>query len=95
MVKNPPAMQETPVQFLGWDYAWRRDRLPTLVFLGFPGGSVVKNPLAIQRPGFDLWIGKIPWRRKCQPIPVFLPGKFNGKRRLVGKSMGSKTVRHD
>ena len=23
LVENPPAMQETPVQFLGWDYAWR------------------------------------------------------------------------
>ena len=25
--------------------------------------------------GFDFWIGKIPWRRKWQPTPVFLPGK--------------------
>ena len=23
---------------------------------------------------FDPWVGKIPWRRKWQPIPVFLPG---------------------
>ena len=22
------------------------------------------------RPGFDLWVGKIPWRRKWQPTPV-------------------------
>ena len=27
------------------------------------------------RPGFDPWIGKIPWRRKWQPTPVFLPGE--------------------
>ena len=39
LVKNPPAMEETLVQFLGWEVPWRRDRLPTLVFLGFPGGS--------------------------------------------------------
>ena len=39
LVKNPPAMQETPVQFLGQEYPWRRDRLPTPVFLGFPCGS--------------------------------------------------------
>ena len=32
-------MQESPVSFLGWKIPWRRDRLPTLVFLGFPGGS--------------------------------------------------------
>jgi len=30
---------------------------------GFPGGSVVKNPPAMRRPGFDPWVGKIPWRR--------------------------------
>ena len=24
--------------------------------------------------GFNPWVGKIPWRRKWQPTPVFLPG---------------------
>ena len=33
---------------------------------------------------FDPWIGKIPWRRKWQPISVFLPGKSCGQRSLVG-----------
>jgi len=33
--------------------------------------------------GFDPWIGKIPWRRKWQPIPVFLPGECHGQRSLV------------
>ena len=32
------------------------------------------------------WVGKIPWRRKRQPTPVFLPGKFHGQRSLVGYS---------
>ena len=32
-------MQETSVQFLGQKFPWRRDRLPTPVFLGFPVGS--------------------------------------------------------
>jgi len=32
-------MQETPVQFLGREDPWRRDRLPAPVFFGFPGGS--------------------------------------------------------
>ena len=32
----------------------------------------------------DPWVGKIPWSRKQQPIPVFLPGKFHGQRSLVG-----------
>ena len=27
------------------------------------------------RPGFDPWVGKIPWRRAWHPTPVFLPGE--------------------
>jgi len=36
--------------------------------------------------GFNPWIGKIPWKRKWQPTPVFLPGKLQGQRNLVGYS---------
>ena len=32
-------MQGAPVHFLGQEDPWRRDRLPTPVFLGFPRGS--------------------------------------------------------
>ena len=39
----------------------------------FPGGSVIKNSLQCQRCGFDSWVRKMPWRRKWQPTPVFLP----------------------
>ena len=39
-----------------------------------------------RRPGFDPWVGKIPWRRKWQPTPVLLPGKSHGQRSLVGYS---------
>ena len=42
LVKNAPATQETLVQFLE-KIPWRRDRLPTPVFLGFPGSSVEKE----------------------------------------------------
>ena len=60
---------------------------------------VVMNPPAdagnIMRPGFDPRVGKIPWRRAWQPIPVFLPGESRGQRRLVGYSPWShKGVRH-
>ena len=37
-------------------------------------------------PGFDPWVGKIPWRRKWQPTPVLLPGESHGGRSLVGYS---------
>ena len=42
--------------------------------------------LQYRRPGFDPWVWKIPWRRKWQPTPVLLPGKFQGWRNLVGYS---------
>ena len=36
---------------------------------------MVKNPSACRKPGFDPWVGKIPWRRAWQPTPLFLPGE--------------------
>ena len=39
-----------------------------------------------RRYGFDPWVGKIPWRRKRQPTPVFLPGESHGQRSLAGYS---------
>ena len=41
-----------------------------------------------RRHGFSTWTGKIPWRRKWQPTPVFLPGESHGQRSLVGHSPG-------
>ena len=35
-------------------------------------------------PRFHPWVRKIPWSRKWQPTPVFLPRKFHGQRSLVG-----------
>ena len=57
---------------------------------------MVKNPPANagdthKRRRFNPWVGKIPWRRKWQPIPLFLPGKFHGPRKL--QSTGSQRVR--
>ena len=43
LVKNPPAMQETTVQSLVGKIPWRRNRLPTPVFLGSSGGSAGKE----------------------------------------------------
>ena len=40
--------------------------------------------LQCRRCTCDPWIGKIPWRRKRQHTPVFLPGKSHGQKRLVG-----------
>ena len=48
--------------------------------------QTVKQCLPCGRLGFSPWVGKISWRRKWQPIPVFLPGKSYGQRGLVGYS---------
>ena len=45
-------------------YTW-----PSLV------AQLIKNLRAMQETQVDLWVGKIPWRRKWQLTPVFLPGK--------------------
>ena len=55
---------------------------------GFLGGSVVKNLPANEGdegsiPGS---VRKIPWRRKWQPTPLFLPRKSHGQRSLTGYS---------
>ena len=45
---------------------------------------------------FNFWVGKIPWRKKWQPTPVFLPGKSHEQRSLAGYSPWShKRVRRD
>ena len=43
-----------------------------------------------RRRGFEPWVRKIPWRRKWQPTPVFLSGKFHGQKSLAGYSQWSR-----
>ena len=56
----------------------------------FPGGSVVKNPPAnagdVRDSGSIPGLGRLPWRRKWQPTPVFLPRASHGQRSLAGYS---------
>jgi len=47
---------------------------------------MVKTLPAVQKTGFDPWVRKIPWRRKWQSTPVFLPGESHGQRSLAGYS---------
>ena len=49
-----------------------------------------------RRDEFKSLVGNIPWRRKWQPTPVFLPGESHGKRTPARlQSMGPKRGRHD
>ena len=53
-------------------------------------------PSQCRRPRFDSRVEKIPWRRKWQPTPVFLPGESHGQRSHGElQSMGLQRVRHD
>ena len=70
VVKNPPASLR-PYQPEG-----ARSRL-----ISEESTCQYRSP---KRPGFDPWVEKIPWRRKWQPTPVFLPGKSHGQRSLAG-----------
>ena len=40
--------------------------------------QLVRIHLQCGRPGFDPWVGKIPWRRERLLDPVFWPGEFHG-----------------
>ena len=54
-------------------------------------GLVVKNLLVNEgdtRDASDPWVGKVPWRRKCQLTPVFVPGKFHRLRSLMATVCG-------
>ena len=50
--------------------------------------QLVKNLPAMWKTQFDPWVGKIHWRRKWQPTPVFLLGESRGQSSLVGYSPG-------
>ena len=53
---------------------------------------MVKNMPAKQEVWVGSLVGKMPWKRKWQPSPVFLPGKSHGQRSLAGSK---KRVRKD
>ena len=40
------------------------ERPSTRHSIGFPGGSIAKNPPGNRRLSLDPWVWKIPWRRK-------------------------------
>ena len=73
-------------------YIWE---IGALIFLGgLPRWLSGKESICQwRRWGLDPWVGKIPWKRKWQPTPVFLPGKspWTGETGRL-QSMGSQRV---
>ena len=94
LVENPPAMRETWVPSLGWEDPWRRDRLPTPVFLGFPDSSAGRESA---RNAGDL--GSIPGLGGspggCNPRQCSGLEHPRGQRSLAGCSPRGRSVRHD
>jgi len=57
------------------------------VKMGFPGGASGKESAGqCRRHRFDPWGWQIPWRKKGQATPVFLPGESHRQRSLVSYS---------
>ena len=70
--------------------------LNQIMYMRFPRClRVKKTSQQCRRCRFHLWVGKILWRRKWQPTPVFLPGKSCGQRNLVGYSPWDCRDEHD
>ena len=68
--------------------AWR---IPWMKEPGFPGSSEVKaSARNAGDQGSIPGLGRLPWRRKWQPTPLFLPGESHGRRSLVGYSPQSR-----
>ena len=74
-----------PALQIGSSVPFSRFHIYALMWL--PGGLSSKESACqcrrCRRCGFNPW-AEIPWRRKWQPPPVFLPGEFHGRRSLEG-----------
>ena len=70
-------MQETLVQFLGWEDPLEKGYTTQSSMLGLPCGSAGKESACKVGDWFDPWVGKIPWRKERLSIPVFWPGEFH------------------
>ena len=55
--------------------------------------KLVKNRLQCGRPGFDPWVGKMPWRRERLPTAIFWPGEFHALYSPWGRKESYRTER--
>ena len=79
-----------------WVFSLTRYNCPTLKLSSADRFLLLVNlHVKCGRPGFDPWVGKIPWRRAWQPTPVFLPGESPWTEEPGGlQSMGSPRAGH-
>ena len=94
---RPGVLQSMGSQRVGHDWVTELNWTVFIWSLGYYRGLVYvfglpwwlsgkESAFQCRRCRFDPWVGKIPWRRKWQPTPVFLPGKSCGERSLEGYS---------
>ena len=97
LLKNSPAMQETPFDSWAGKICWRRDRLPAPIFLGFPGSSAGKE-FTCNTGDLDSIPGlrRSPGKGHGNPTPVLLPEESPRTEEPGGlQPMGLQSVRHN
>ena len=86
LVKNLPAIWETLGKQEIWNlsaishlkHRWANASSLALKQASLCGSAGKESTCNMGDPGFDPWVGKIPWRRERLPTPVFWPGEFHG-----------------
>ena len=98
-----PYLRGTPRLHLG-SISWCHTNYPQVQFgqiranKGFPGGSVVKNPLqcrSCRRRGFNPWVRQIAWRRACNPVQYSCLENIKDRRAWQATVHRVKRLRHD
>ena len=87
LVKNPPALQETQVQFL--KICWRRDRLP----LQYSWASLVAQLLKKPPTVWETWVQSLGWEGPLEKGKGY-PLQYSGLENSMD-SMASQRVRHN
>ena len=78
LVKNPPAMQEAPVRFLGQEDLLEKGQATHSSILGFPCGLAGKESACnMEDLGLIPGLGRSPGVREQLPTPVFWPGELH------------------
>ena len=82
--------KSSDTEYWSTELEYNRKKINMTIIGGFPGCTEVKTSSCEcrkhRRHGFNPKVGKILWRGKWQPTPVFLPGKVHIQRALVGFS---------
>ena len=92
MITRPPVFS---LDHWRWVHEQERAVLSCWGHLWLTHRSVGEQCTCSAGRGFDPCVRKIPWSRKWQPTPVFLPGKSHGQRSLVGYSPKYRRFRHN